>query len=189
MASSYFKRGVDGILLCFDVTSEQSFTNLYSWMDQIRQHAPENVKVVLVGTKIDLDTRVITAEQGASKCKELELCQYIETSAKDNNSVSDAFEGLVDHILGITPSSNGSPISPVFSNKSSTPTADDGVIILSWKTKAPTRGKKIMKQEETTKTETITSNSSLDSNIASAHSDTTNQAQEQVEEPKSSCSC
>ena len=49
----------------YDVTREDSFNNVSSWIKQIEQHAKPDVEKILIGNKADLvDMRQISPEQG-----------------------------------------------------------------------------------------------------------------------------
>ncbi|KAL0478237.1 Ras-related protein Rab [Acrasis kona] len=100
MASSYF-RVAQGVIITFDVTNEESFHGINVWMRQIREHAPEGIKIILVGNKIDLDGRVVTREMAEELAEKLKIEQYFETSAKSGENVNEAFDTLVDYTLGI----------------------------------------------------------------------------------------
>ena len=51
--------------LVFDLTNQESFDELQRWVEEIKTHANEQTRLVLVGNKSDLsDKRVITKEQG-----------------------------------------------------------------------------------------------------------------------------
>ena len=50
---SFYKQA-QGIIIAFDVTNEESFKNVTSWMESIKLHAPANVAMILVGNKCDL---------------------------------------------------------------------------------------------------------------------------------------
>ncbi|WVF69883.1 hypothetical protein IAT40_004666 [Kwoniella sp. CBS 6097] len=50
---SYF-RGAAGALLVYDVTRRESFDHVTSWLEDLRNHADENVSIILVANKIDL---------------------------------------------------------------------------------------------------------------------------------------
>ena len=54
ITTAYY-RGAMGILLVYDVSDENSFTNVRNWMRQIDQNAAENVNRVLIGNKADVD--------------------------------------------------------------------------------------------------------------------------------------
>ncbi len=54
VATVYF-RGADGLMLVFDVTSEESFENIRNWIRDINKHVEKaSVQKVLVGNKADL---------------------------------------------------------------------------------------------------------------------------------------
>ena len=55
ITTAYY-RGAMGILLVYDVSDENSFTNVRNWMRQIDQNAAENVNRVLIGNKADVDS-------------------------------------------------------------------------------------------------------------------------------------
>ena len=96
--SSYYK-GAHGILLLFDVTDKESFKNLSNWLIEIEKNASKNVLKVLIGNKTDLeDKRVITYNQGKQFADTYGL-KYIETSAKKNMNVTEAFETLGREIM------------------------------------------------------------------------------------------
>ena len=91
--ASYY-RGAHGILLIFDVTDKDSFKNLSNWLIEIEKNASKNVLKVLIGNKTDLEEkRVITYNQGKEFADSYGL-KYIETSAKKNLNVNEAFEAL-----------------------------------------------------------------------------------------------
>ena len=91
--ASYY-RGAHGILLIYDVTDKDSFKNLNNWLIEIEKNASKNVLKVLIGNKTDLeDKRVITYNQGKEFADTYGL-KFIETSAKKNLNVTEAFETL-----------------------------------------------------------------------------------------------
>jgi small GTP-binding protein len=53
ITTSYY-RGVNGIMLCFDVSQRETYERVADWLQNIKKHASENVHVMLVGNKIDL---------------------------------------------------------------------------------------------------------------------------------------
>lgn len=69
-----------GILLVYDVTQEQTFTNVTNWLKQIESHASQDVALILVANKIDLPNRQVTKEQGEQLASKNNL-GYFETSA------------------------------------------------------------------------------------------------------------
>ena len=91
--ASYY-RGAHGILLIYDVTDKDSFKNLSNWLIEIEKNASKTVLKVLIGNKTDLeDKRVITYNQGKEFADTYGL-KFLETSAKKNLNVTEAFETL-----------------------------------------------------------------------------------------------
>ena len=90
-----YYRGSHGILLVFDVTSQESFDNVRGWMQSIESNCDgKAVNKILIANKADLvNKRVVTMEQGQQLAKEFGI-SYLETSAKDNVNVTDAFMQL-----------------------------------------------------------------------------------------------
>lgn len=53
IARMYYK-DVSGVLLCFDLTDEESFKNINFWLSDLNKHAPAKIVKLLVGNKQDL---------------------------------------------------------------------------------------------------------------------------------------
>jgi len=91
LAKSYY-RDIDGIILVFDLTDENSLNNITKWISEINENA-ENVEIILVGNKTDLKDRKVNKIQAENFAKENNF-KYIETSAKDGTNVLLLFEEL-----------------------------------------------------------------------------------------------
>jgi GTPase SAR1 family protein len=64
--SSRFYRGALGVLLIYDVTKSSSFSNIKTWVEELREHACPHVVAMLVGNKSDLGAlRVVPGEVAA----------------------------------------------------------------------------------------------------------------------------
>eukprot|EP01084_Bolivina_argentea_P147371 257857_1 len=89
---SAFYRGADACILVFDVTQQDSFSHLTSWMEEFNIQAGKR-DCVLIGNKVDLgDKRSVTSRTAQTWCqKNDESITYYETSAKDNSGVGEAF--------------------------------------------------------------------------------------------------
>ncbi|EGG05006.1 uncharacterized protein MELLADRAFT_37102 [Melampsora larici-populina 98AG31] len=97
ITTAYY-RGAMGILLVYDVTDDKSFTNIRTWHSNIDQHASEGVNKILLGNKCDsTDKKVISEEQGRELATELGI-SFMETSAKTNTNVEEAFFSLARDI-------------------------------------------------------------------------------------------
>ena len=93
VVSTYF-RGAHGLFLIYDITNRDSFKNLENWLIEIEKNASENVLKILIGNKNDLeDERDIASDEGKAFANRNGM-QFIETSAKMNTNVNEAFETL-----------------------------------------------------------------------------------------------
>lgn len=90
ITTAYY-RGAMGILLVYDVTDERSYNSIRTWHANIEQHASEGVNKILIGNKSDwTDKRAVTETQGRELADELGM-KFMETSAKANDGVEEAF--------------------------------------------------------------------------------------------------
>ncbi|KAF9183736.1 GTP-binding protein [Haplosporangium sp. Z 11] len=97
ITTAYY-RGAMGILLVYDVTDERSFSNIRNWFSNIEQHASEGVNKILIGNKCDMpDKKVVTKDQGQALADEFGI-KFLETSAKSNICVEEAFFSLARDI-------------------------------------------------------------------------------------------
>ena len=93
VVSSYFK-GSHGIFIIYDITNRESFKNLENWLGEIEKNASEKVLKILIGNKCDLEEeRDIQFEEGQAFANRNGM-QFIETSAKNNTNINEAFEAL-----------------------------------------------------------------------------------------------
>ena len=66
LTSSYY-RGAHGIILCYDVTREETFENLDQWLKEVQVYCPQEGKKIvklLVGNKVDLPQREVSKDDG-----------------------------------------------------------------------------------------------------------------------------
>ena len=105
ITSSYYK-GSHGCLIVYDITNEKTFENVEKWLEQAKKEAGNDVSVILVGNKCDLeDARKITKEQGEEKAKTLNV-PFFETSALSRVNVNEIFMELLNNIYERTGGKN-----------------------------------------------------------------------------------
>jgi Ras-related protein Rab-1A len=98
ITASYY-RGGNGVLVVYDITDRDSFENLNSWLIEIEKNASKNVYKLLIGNKCDLeDKRKVSFQEGKDFATSNGM-QFIETSAKTDTKVKDAFEILTQEII------------------------------------------------------------------------------------------
>ncbi|KAK3854755.1 hypothetical protein Pcinc_038785 [Petrolisthes cinctipes] len=102
ITTSYY-RGAMGIMLVYDITNAKSFDNIAKWLRNIDEHANEDVEKMILGNKCDMeDKRVIPKEKGEAIGREHSI-RFLETSAKANINIEQAFLELAEAILNKTP--------------------------------------------------------------------------------------
>ena len=98
ITTQYYK-GADGIVLVYDVTEESSYDKIRDWMEQILYNTQrDDIGLVLLGNKCDMEPRTVTEEQGNKMAEELKI-SYFETSALNGQGIKEAFEQLTRDIM------------------------------------------------------------------------------------------
>ena len=98
ITTQYYK-GADGIVLVYDVTEESSYEKIKDWMDQILSNTQrDEIGLVLLGNKCDMEPRTVTEDQGIKLADELKI-SYFETSALNGQGIREAFEQLTRDIM------------------------------------------------------------------------------------------
>ena len=96
--ASYYKGG-NGILVIYDITNRESFSNLNSWLIEIEKNGNKDVFKLLIGNKNDLESeRKITYDEGKDFAS-INGMEFFETSAKTAYKVQEAFETLTRNII------------------------------------------------------------------------------------------
>ncbi|CAG0891850.1 unnamed protein product [Cyprideis torosa] len=91
-------RGAHGIIIVYDCTDQESFTNVRQWLEEIERYASENVNKLLVGSKCDLESqKVVDASMARELANELDI-PFLETSAKNATNVEAAFRTMAERI-------------------------------------------------------------------------------------------
>ncbi|XP_065178520.1 ras-related protein Rab-7a [Sycon ciliatum] len=98
-----FYRGADCCVLTFDVTMPNTFKNLDSWRDefliQSSPRDPDNFPFVVLGNKVDLESRAVSTKRAQAWCTGKNNIPYFETSAKEAINVEQAFQTIAKNAL------------------------------------------------------------------------------------------
>ena len=87
-----FYRNSSLAIIVYTVTDRQSFDNIDLWYKELRTHSNPNVKVFLIGNKIDLDDqRKVKTEEGQRYAEQYKLNKFVETSAKSGFNAKNIF--------------------------------------------------------------------------------------------------
>lgn len=93
-----YYRNSHGVLVLFDVTNQQSFGCVESWLREIATHASQDISIVLVGNKKDQSNLREVNEQEAMTLANENGLEYFETSAKDGAGIEEAITFLCHKI-------------------------------------------------------------------------------------------
>jgi small GTP-binding protein len=97
VSRAYFRNSV-GAALVFALDDLASFNSLDQWLQDLQQLAKPNAAIILVGNKADLDSeRQVTSSQANEYATRHKL-DYIETSAKEDTGIQEAFVRLARRI-------------------------------------------------------------------------------------------
>jgi small GTP-binding protein len=99
LTSSYY-RNADAILVVFDITNEDSYTDVPAWVEEGQRYAVDSI-MFLVGNKADVaDQRVTEAAKAEEYAKDEEIAFYLETSAKTGHNVDALFLAVAKKLEG-----------------------------------------------------------------------------------------
>ena len=95
IAKNQYKKA-DGIILIYDITDKKSFESINFWVNSIKEFLINGTECLLIGNKIDLNNlRVVSLNEGENLSHNLNI-PFIETSAKDDINVNQAFMKIID---------------------------------------------------------------------------------------------
>lgn len=108
-----FYRDVYGAVLTFDITKREHFEALPGWLSELRSNVHRlneernngnykiaDIPIILLGNKLDLaNLRAINSTEAIQFAQRYYLLDYMETSAKNNINVEEAFHKLFKTIF------------------------------------------------------------------------------------------
>lgn len=79
----------------YDIAKHLTYENVERWLRELRDHADQNIVIMLVGNKSDLrHLRAVPTEE-AKSFAERNALSFIETSALDSTNVETAFQNIL----------------------------------------------------------------------------------------------
>ena len=85
-----------GAIIIFDLTNENTILNIDKWIGKLKENAPKDIIISVVGNKSDLVNERIDLEK---ELKPYKNNLYFEVSAKQGENVSLVFERLTKEII------------------------------------------------------------------------------------------
>lgn len=91
ITQSYY-RSANGVVLVYDITKIDSFKNMSRWLEDVKKYAGKCLHQMLIGNKCDLAVkREVSKEEAASFTEHYGIGDNLETSAKENSNIEEAF--------------------------------------------------------------------------------------------------
>ena len=97
ITSAYY-RGAKGAFIVYDITRKTTFDNIDRWAADLKANGDDNISIVLIGNKLDLeDKREVQKDEGVKKSEEFKTA-FMETSALNGDNIDKAFDELIEQI-------------------------------------------------------------------------------------------
>jgi len=93
-----FVRNCKAAIVCYDVTSMQSYESVTEWADLARR---EQAQLIIVGNKCDQISRVVSRKAGQNLADQLKAHAFIETSAVTGDAVDTVFQKTAEAVVAI----------------------------------------------------------------------------------------
>ncbi|XP_065335403.1 ras-related protein Rab-31 [Cloeon dipterum] len=90
MAPMYY-RNANAALLVFDITQEQSFEAVKTWVKELQRNVPEPMVLSLVGNKTDLASQRLVSRDEAVQFAQTINATYFESSALQDQGIEEIF--------------------------------------------------------------------------------------------------
>ncbi|CAK4632470.1 hypothetical protein AeMF1_020960 [Aphanomyces euteiches] len=94
-----YYRDADGALLVYDITDEESFVKVKTWVKELRRIVGDDIDIAIAGNKIDLHRNRKVKEEDAVKYAQSVNATHFLTSAKLNKGLDDVFVDLSKRML------------------------------------------------------------------------------------------
>ena len=93
--TSVYYKGAKGAFIVYDITSRKTFENIDKWIGEIKERTTDDVKLIIIGNKTDLNNeREVKSEEALIKYQDMDI-PLIETSALEDSNVNEAFINLI----------------------------------------------------------------------------------------------
>jgi len=94
ITNTYYK-GAKGALIVYDISRKESFLNVDKWIADLKEFGEENVCILLIGNKCDLENmRQVSTDDVSKKAQQYNI-GFCETSALSAKNIDFAFQKLI----------------------------------------------------------------------------------------------
>ncbi|XP_010893447.1 ras-related protein Rab-19 [Esox lucius] len=99
ITQSYY-RSAHGAMIAYDITRRSTFESVPHWIREVELYGAANVVLCLIGNKSDMESeRRVLFQEACSMAEERGILAALETSAKENQNVDDAFMMMARELL------------------------------------------------------------------------------------------
>ena len=97
-----FFKNAQGLIIVYDVSSQDSFENLKFWIKSIHTNVidSENIPGIILGNKIDIIERVVDKEKAEEYAKSSNY-KYFEVSAKTGEGIDNSMKYLIQKVIEV----------------------------------------------------------------------------------------
>lgn len=81
------------------MTSKESFVNLDSWLKEVEKNSTENVNVLVIGNKADMEEDLEVTDAEIKKFEEDHSLKVMKASAKTGKNVDEAFLEMTKKLI------------------------------------------------------------------------------------------
>jgi Ras-related protein Rab-11A len=97
ITSAYYK-GAKGAFIVYDITRKNTFDNIDKWISDLKLNGDQNICIIILGNKSDLNDQREVSKDEAMKKAELHKTAFLETSAYNGDNIVKAFDELIEEI-------------------------------------------------------------------------------------------
>mmetsp|Transcript_2759 Transcript_2759/g.3162 ORF Transcript_2759/g.3162 Transcript_2759/m.3162 type:complete len:246 (-) Transcript_2759:102-839(-) len=91
-----YYQGAAAAIIVYDISKRKSFENVQDrWLRELEHYAEQNIRVMLIGSKADLDLHREVSKEEAEEFSHHHNMTFIETSALASTNVDEAFQQLL----------------------------------------------------------------------------------------------
>lgn len=87
-----------GAIVCYDITSAESFTKARKWIAELELNAPKGIILTIAGNKADLENHRTVPKGDAEKFANSCGAKHFIVSAKNGLNIKEMFKDLAERV-------------------------------------------------------------------------------------------
>eukprot|EP01017_Pseudomicrothorax_dubius_P025963 TRINITY_DN2858_c0_g1_i5.p1 TRINITY_DN2858_c0_g1~~TRINITY_DN2858_c0_g1_i5.p1 ORF type:complete len:126 (+),score=26.76 TRINITY_DN2858_c0_g1_i5:265-642(+) len=93
-----YYRDSDAAIIVYDITNRISYDVLRKWLKELKENAPQDIVLAIVGNKVDLITQEQVHSTEASQIAKEYNALSIRTSAKEAKGIDELFTSISERL-------------------------------------------------------------------------------------------